>query len=253
MTNSTSIGKDVAQSRTQSLARNLMRSQDTSVLATALPDNGHPYASLVLVAADYDAAPLLLISDLAEHAKNIAADNRVSLLFDGTRGLPSPLTGARLSVQGVAVRDGADRVRRRFLSRHGDAAGYADFADFAFYRVDVLRGHLVAGFGQIEWIDGADLLYRPPGDTSVNDFAAWEAGAVDHMNEDHGAAIQDYVQYMLGAKGDGWVMSGCDGEGCDLRRGAEVLRLAFETPALDTDSLRQRLIALAHKARAKAS
>ncbi|MBT3535354.1 MAG: DUF2470 domain-containing protein [Rhodospirillaceae bacterium] len=232
---------------TANLARRLMRAHETAVLATSLTDDGHPLASLVLVAADYDASPILLLSDLAEHSKNIAADNRISLLFDGSRGLASPLTGARLSVQGRALRDDGDHLRQRFLRRHEDAAGYADFADFAFYSVDVSRGHLVAGFGMIEWIDGAELLFQ---DADGGQLAAWEADAVAHMNEDHGDAVQDYAQHLLGATGTGWIMTGCDGEGCDLRRGGEVLRMDFDTPAEDGDSLRQRLVTLAHSARA---
>jgi len=77
------------------------------------------------------------------------------------------------------------------------------------------------------------------------------------MNEDHGDAIQDYAQYLLGGTnrdaGTGWTMTGCDPEGCDLRRGGEVLRLGFDTPVNDGDSLRGALVALARTARANAS
>ena len=72
------------------------------------------------------------------------------------------MTGSRHSVQGLAARNDDPRLRQRFLARHADAAGYADFSDFSFYRVYVERGHLIAGFGQIEWIDGSDLLFRLP-------------------------------------------------------------------------------------------
>jgi hypothetical protein len=229
-------------------ARSLMRAHDWAGLATRMADDSHPYASLVLVAADYDAAPILLISDLAEHARNIAADNRVSLLFDGTRGLPSPLTGARVSVQGRALPCDEAHLRRRFLARHEDAAEYADFADFKFYRVAVERGHLVAGFGQIEWIDKTELLFQSP---HQSDMGAWEAGAVEHMNRDHADTIQHYAQNLLGADGGGWVMTGCDPEGCDLRREGENLRLDFPEAASDADSLRQLLIALSQAAAAK--
>ena len=233
-----------------SLARRLMRAHDTAVLATSLPDDGHPYASLVLVAVDYDVAPILLLSDLAEHSKNIATDGRISLLFDGTRGLNSPMAGARLSVQGLAARNDDPRLRQRFLARHADAAGYADFSDFSFYRVDVERGHLIAGFGQIEWIDGSDLLFRLP---DVFNMAGWEGSVISHMNQDHGDAIQDMAQGLLGAEGRGWIMTGCDGEGGDLRRGGEVLRLEFAHPAMDGDSVRRELIVLAQSAREFAS
>lgn len=224
------------------LARNLMRGHDWATLGTTMPDDGHPYVSLVLVAVDYDASPILLLSDLAEHARNIAADNRISLLFDGTRGLASPLTGARLSVQGRAVRCNDGHLRQRFLARHEDAAMYADFADFAIYRLSVARGHLVAGFGRIEWIDKDALLYLGPG---VDGMRSWEADAVSHMNEDHADAMQHYAQNLLGAAETGWVMTGCDPEGCDLRREDKVLRLEFPAPAKDADSLRQQLVALA--------
>lgn len=228
-------------------ARRLMRAHDWAGLGTVMADDGQPFTSLVLVAADYDASPILLLSDLAEHSRNIAADNRVSLLFDGTRGLPSALTGARVSVQGRAERSDETRLRRRFLARHEDAAGYADFGDFAFYRVAVERGHLVAGFGEIEWIDARDLLFRQP---DLDGMAAWEADAVQHMNEDHGDSLELYARNLLGSDGTGWRMTGCDPEGCDLRREGAVLRLDFGETANDADSLRRQLVALARAAAA---
>src|SRR5476651_2187671 len=121
--------------------RDLVRRLDKVALATALPQaNGQenvswPYASLVLVAVDHDLSPILLMSDLAEHSKAIAADNRVSLLFDGTGGLEQPLTGPRVSLLGRAAPTDEARLRARFLARHPDAAMYVDFGDFRFYRV----------------------------------------------------------------------------------------------------------------------
>ena len=211
-----------------SLARRLIRAHDTAVLATSLLDDGHPYASLVLVAVDYDVAPILLLSDLAEHSKNIATDSRISLLFDGTRGLNSPMTGPRLSVQGFAARNDDPRLRQRFLARHADAAG----------------------FGQIEWIDGSDLLFRL---ANVFDMQDWEGRVISRINQDHGDAIQDIAQGLLGAEGRGWIMTGCDGEGGDLRRGSEVLRLEFARPVMDGDSLCRELIVLARAAQKNAS
>jgi len=79
--------------------RDLVHGLDRAALATALPVEGGawPYASLVLAAVDHDLSPILLLSDLAEHSKAIAADGRVSLLFDGTQGLEQPLTGPRVT------------------------------------------------------------------------------------------------------------------------------------------------------------
>src|SRR6185437_2650559 len=84
------------------IARRLVRGADRGTLATAL--EGWPYASLVLVATAPDGAPLLLLSTLARHTANIAAEPRVSLLVDGTAGLADPLTGPRASLLGRAER-----------------------------------------------------------------------------------------------------------------------------------------------------
>lgn len=226
-----------------------MRSRDTATLATTHKNGGWPFASLVLVAADQDATPLLLISTLAEHTRNLAAEPRVSLLFDGTAGLDSRLTGPRVTVLGRAERADAPRHRERFLARHPDAAAYADFGDFAVYRIAVERAHLVAGFGRIDWISADDLLYPLPDDFPLS---AQEAGVVGHMNEDHADAIQLYATRLLGAGDEGWRMTGCDPEGCDLRRRGDVLRLAFDKPVHDADAARVELVRLVKRARAQA-
>ena len=229
--------------------RDLLRGLDRAALASALPGEtgAWPYASLVLVAVDHDLSPLLLLSDLAEHTKAIQADSRVSLLFDGTAGLDQPLTGSRVTVLGRAERTADDRTKARFLARHPDAALYAGFKDFHFYRVTVERTHLVGGFGKIRWIDRADLVApQAPG------LADAEAGIVTHMNEDHADAIQLYAGKLLGLEGAAWHMTGIDPEGLDLRQGGQVARLTFEAPLAAAGEARKVLVALVAKARAAA-
>lgn len=229
-------------------ARRLMRRQRTAALATSTADGGWPYASLVLVAADHDGTPILLLSRLAEHTRNLEAEPRAALLFDGTAGLASPLTGERATVLGRAARTAEPRLRQRFLARHPDAAGYADFGDFGFFRFEVERAHLVAGFGRIHWAERADVLYQ--GDFSA--LAAHEAEIVDHMNGEHADAVQLYAVKLLGGAGDGWRMTGCDPEGCDLARGGETLRLDFEAPVATPEEARAELVRLVKRARAAA-
>jgi putative heme iron utilization protein len=227
--------------------RDLLRSLDRASLATLLPGEpaGWPYASLVLVAVDHDLSPILLLSDMAEHAKAIKADDRVSLLFDGTGGLDQPLTGPRVTVVGRAERTADERLKARFLARHPDAALYAEFKDFGFYRVAVQRAHLVGGFGKIRWIDAAELASPP-----AAGLAEAEAGIVEHMNADHTDAIQLYAAKLLGLAGDGWRMTGIDCEGIDLRRAGNVARLAFDVPLQTAGEARKVLVALVGKARA---
>jgi hypothetical protein len=232
--------------------RDLVRGLDRAALATALPASpgtgaaAWPYASLVLAAVDHDLSPLLLLSDLAEHTKAIAADGRVSLLFDGTGGLDQPLTGPRVTLLGRAVRTSDERLGQRFLSRHPDAAMYAGFKDFHFYRVALERAHLVAGFGKIRWLDAAELLAAPV----PAGLAESEAGIVSHMNDDHADALQLYAGKLLGLSGGDWRMTGIDAEGIDLRQGGQVARLPFDAPLASASEARKVLVSLVGRARA---
>ena len=232
------------------IARSVMRAADRATLATVMrsdqPDPGAPYASLVLAALDHDASPLLLISTLADHTRNLAADSRASLLFDGTAGLDEPLTGPRISVQGRAQRTDDPRHRARFLARHPGAAMYAGFKDFAFYRVEVTRAHLVAGFGRIHWITAGDLLLDVRGSAPL---AESEPSIIEHMNADHADAVQLYATRLLGRSGAGWHMTGVDPEGADLRLGGAVARLPFERAVHDAESARAELVRLVKHAR----
>lgn len=232
------------------IARHLLRSLDRGALATLMrpeaPDAGSPYASLVLVAVDHDASPILLISALADHTKNLLASPAVSLLFDGTTGLDEPLTGPRVSVQATAKRTDDPRHAARFLARHPSAAMYAGFKDFAFWRLEVTRAHLVAGFGRIHWLAAADVLYDA---SAARALAEAEPDVIAHMNKDHADAVQHYATKLLGRDGGGWVLTGVDPEGADLRRGGEVARLSFEHEVLDAETARAELVRLVKQAR----
>ncbi|MBV8889891.1 MAG: DUF2470 domain-containing protein [Alphaproteobacteria bacterium] len=226
-------------------ARRLMRRQGRAALGTSL--HGGPYVSLVLAAFDVDASPLLLLSNLAQHTRNVAEDGRVSLLFDGTEGLDDPLSGPRLTVLGQAVRSNDPQQRARFTMRHPGSAAYAGFGDFHLYRVAVERGHLVAGFGRIRWLDAAVLRWA----TDAAPMIAAAADIVTHMNLDHADAVALYAGRLLGRPGDGWKMTGIDPEGIDLQRDGEIARLDFAHPVLTPAAARAALIELAAAARAR--
>jgi len=225
-------------------ARKVARACRTGSLSTTMADDGTPYASLVLTAFDHDATPILLISRLADHTKNILKHHRVSLLCDGTTEFAEPLTGPRVTLLGFAEKTDDDRLKARYLARHPAAEMYAGFADFAFYRIHVERAHIVAGFGKIHWLD--DFTYA--GDWVA--LAEAEAGIIAHMNDDHADAIQLYAGKLLGKSGEGWSMCGIDAEGCDLIDGdGRTARLAFETEIASADQARVELVRLVKKAR----
>jgi putative heme iron utilization protein len=218
--------------------RLLARRCTRAALATSL--NGAPYASLVLFAVDIDASPLLLLSDLAQHARNIAFDPRASLLLDATEGRADPLAGPRLTLLGRALRIDDPHRLERFVSHHPSSAGYAGFRDLHLYRVEVERGHLVAGFGRIDWIDGADFLFA----FGTEALATAESEILRHMNADYNDTIEHYARGVLGRSGTGWRMTGIDPEGIDLRCGGETARLEFAAPVLTPEAAHAALVQL---------
>lgn len=231
-------------------ARALVRASPVATLATTLPVEGDatgwPYASLALVATDFGGAPLLLISDLAEHTKNIVANARVSLLYDSIPDAPERLAGTRLTLLGRAVRTDDAAALARYLARHPEAEAYAAFADFGLYRIKVERAHLVAGFGKILWLEEDTLTVSTAGARRLADA---ETAILAHMNTDHAEAVQDYATRLLGLEPGPWVLTGCDPEGCDLRAEHRASRLTFNTPISSPEEARKALAALATDAK----
>ena len=216
-------------------ARALVRQCDRAILSTAQADEGGwPYGSLVMTACDYEGKPIMLLSDLAEHSKNLSQDVRASLLFDATDGLENPLTGARVTVMGRAVLTKTLTDRERYLARHPSSAVYVDFA--------VTRVHQVAGFGKIDWISAEAFLCET---SRMTEFAAVEAQIIEKLNRESMDKESLYGSVSLVLAGDDWSFTGIDPEGCDLRAGSRVRRILFDKPVTDLASTLDALKELA--------
>ncbi len=232
------------------LARSLLRRSRQGALATLTAGSGDPYCSLVNLASHPDGSPILLISRLALHTKNILADSRVSLMLD-ERAAGDPLEGARIMLAGraeQAAEADIDLLRRRYLSAHPSAEAFVEFKDFSFFRILPTGAHLVAGFGRIVDLKPEQFL------TEIGDAAALleaEPGAVAHMNEDHREAMNLYATRLLGAESADWTCTGCDPAGMDMQAGAATLRLDFPERVTSGTELRKMLVRLAGEARAK--
>src|SRR4051794_11278745 len=232
------------------LSRSLLRRSRQGALATLMRETGDPYCSLVNVASHFDVSPILLISRLALHTKNILADSRVSLMLD-ERAAGDPLEGARIMLAGraeEAAGKAAEILRRRYLSAHPSAEAFVDFKDFSFFRIVPSGAHLVAGFGRIIDLKPAQFL------TDIGDAEGLleaEQGAVEHMNEDHREAMNLYATLLLGAETADWACTGCDPDGMDMQAGDATLRLDFPERVTSSTALRKMLVRLAGEARAK--
>jgi putative heme iron utilization protein len=227
--------------------KKLLREARSGALATLMPDSGDPYCSLVNVATTIGGAPVLLLSQLALHTKNLLSDPRVSLMLD-ERKEGDPLEGARVMLMGRCVKDNDAGTPTAYLRRHPDAEMYANFSDFSFFRMEIGGVHLVAGFGRIVDLKPQDVL------TDVADAKALveaEADAIAHMNTDHADACRLYATKLLGARDGDWRCVGIDPDGIELQDGQMALRLPFPRRITALGPLRTSLKDLAEVARAK--
>ena len=225
-------------------ARDLLCRCYDGVLATVSVDvAGYPFGSVVPYCLDSHGRPLILIASIAQHTKNIRADERVSLtVFD--RAEPDLQAAGRVTVLGDARRlqDDARELALRYYRYFPQSHDYDRTHDFAFYAIEPCRIRFIGGFGAIHWFEPQALVLANPFD------AAAERGIVEHMNNDHGKALLHYcavagIEVPSGVTPE---MVGCDSEGINLRLAARVVRIAFSAPVQTQQTLRQALVAMAH-------
>lgn len=232
-------------------ARTLLEALKTGSLATlATEPEGHPYASFVtfaLAAAD----PVLLVSEMAEHTRNLRRDGRASLLAAESTAA-DPLANGRVTLLGECrVADGDAGAREAYLTRLPDAAYYADFKDFHVWRLEVESVRYIGGYGRMSWISGDDWRGAEP-----DPLASHAAGIVNHMNEDHGDAMALLCRAFSRAEDAAEVrMTGIDRYGFEMSvrtaRGPRPVRLAFPAKVATSEEARKALVALVAEARAE--
>jgi heme iron utilization protein len=233
------------------VAKERLRATRAGALATIDRNTGHPFASLVNVATDADGSPVVLISQLATHTANLAADPRASVLLAAT-GKGDALAHPRLTVLGTFVRVDRDapeasRMARRFRSRHPKSQLYAGFSDFALYRLHVVSAHLNGGFARAADLTAGDIL------TGIEDAAeivAIEESTLGHMNSHHADAVRLLATRLLGEADGAWSVTGIDPDGIDLALGDHIARLPFASRVTNGHALRETLTGLAAAARA---
>jgi len=176
-------------------ARTTVTGGRTAALSTIAADSGGvPFGSLVAHAVDELGRPLLCLSDLAEHSRNLTADPRASIMVT-EEAAGDPLASGRVTLLGeVTALAGAERTaaREHYRSVHADAF-YVDFDDFRLYRLEVASARFVGGFGRMSWVDAAEYARAEP-----DPLRPHRAGIVDHMNNDHADALVAFCRVLAG-------------------------------------------------------
>jgi hypothetical protein len=132
--------------------RALLASQRHGVLATLSARHaGWPFASVTPYALTERGEPILLLSDLAEHTRNIKADSRASLFVQAEGD--DPQASARVTLLGRVQTTADEALRKPYLERHPEAESYFAMADFGLYVLRPERARFVGGFGDMGWLD----------------------------------------------------------------------------------------------------
>jgi putative heme iron utilization protein len=217
-------------------AKRLMRLARTAALATLDRASGAPLATLVAVASDYDGAPLLLLSSLAAHTKNLAVHPVASVLLTSAGGRGDPLNRPRLTLGGPLAPHDDARAFARYVARNPKSKLYASFSDFRLFRMAVEAVHFNGGFARAAPLTPAEILTDLAGAEAL---VTAEATLIDEVNARRAAALTR----LAGAKA-AWRAIGLDPEGLDLAAGARAARVSFAAPARDPPNWRTALARL---------
>ncbi|CAZ90114.1 conserved hypothetical protein [Thiomonas arsenitoxydans] len=228
-------------------ARLFVRNHQNGVLSSLSKRlDGFPFGSVSPYVLDHEGHPVILISTLAEHTKNIDADPRVSLIVHPCA--EDMQAAGRVTLVGRAERlpDKAG-FGERYLRYLPQAESYFAMHDFHFYRLRVEDVRFIGGFGKIHWI--RPERYAPPAAPAL---AAAEEGILAHMNADHAHNLREYCRHVHGVEVLDAAMVGIDCDGFDVRADGHVLRVNFPEPVLDAEAARAALVELAKQARTTA-
>lgn len=232
-------------------ARTLAAAVTTGALCTIAKDpEGFPYGSFVTFALD-EGAPVFLISELAEHTKNLRADARASLLA-AESGQDDPLANGRVTLVGRCeiLGEGVERdaARSAYLEALPNAAYYADYKDFSFWKLRVESLRYIGGYGRMSWVSKEDWFAGLP-----DPIAPHALAIIDHMNADHASTMAEYCRAFSKAKETtAATMSSVDRYGFEMSaetaKGPRPIRLAFPQPIETTEDARREMVALAKRA-----
>jgi hypothetical protein len=230
-------------------ARTIAAAANAATLATLTAD-GDPWASLVAYGLT-GGAPVLCVSNLAEHGRNLTNDPRASLSIVTASSDTDPLATSRITLAGVVASPvGADRdaARAAYLNAVPGARFYIEYSDFTLWVLRVERVRWVGGYGRMDSATAEQYLGAEP-----DPVTPAAARAIAHLNADHADALASMAQAFGGyPDAETAICTGIDRYGLDVRvhtpRGVAYTRVGFPEPLHAADQLRRVTADLAHAA-----
>jgi len=233
-------------------ARTLLHATKAGSLATISVDfPGYPFGSVVSYALDRLGRPLLLLSDIAEHTRNLQADPRASLMATEDDRPGDVLALGRVTLIGdlsAVPAEEVDGIRESYLGVHPNAV-YVGFGDFNFYRLDVSSVRYVGGFGHMSWVEADEYSSAEP-----DPLRPEQTSILEHMNNDHADSLVVYAKaFGVVPDATGATMLTCDRYGFDLLieapGGKQAVRIPFGVSTDTPDAVRKAMIRLVTEGR----
>ena len=237
------------QSKAIIQARTLLRNQEKAVLSThSVSKTGYPFGSVTTYMTDHQGHPIIYISHLAQHTRNIKENPKLSLLIseDNDNDINA---GARLTLLGTVElvnNEELEEIADKFYLKFPESRAYQETHDFKFYRVKVEHVRYIGGFGQIHWLDLNDFLLPEP------NWKENERPAIEHMNEDHEDAMILMCSYYKNFEAEHIAMTHLYADGCVLKANNKLnFFLTYSKLIERPNDIRTRLVEMTQLARSQ--
>lgn len=236
--------------RTQALtdAKGLLRASETGVISTISHNlRGYPFGSVSPFISCSEGKLYFYISDIAQHAKNLDKDSRMSLTVFHQAEQGDQNAHGRVTVVGDATPisgEKAQQILAQYVLRYPEAESYKQAHDFKVWQMDVVRVRYIGGFGKIFWLEQEE--WHAPA-------SPWDATAekhiIEHMNEDHQDAMSLILAQHHSIQDEAPTMSGLVTDGFYMRSGDKNYYVPFENICAEQGDVRMELVRLTNRAR----
>ncbi|MBC7474673.1 MAG: DUF2470 domain-containing protein [Candidatus Sericytochromatia bacterium] len=213
-------------------ARKLFRENSYGVLSTiSLDVEGYPFGSVTPYCLSNSLEPLLLISNIAQHTKNILANSKVSLtVFNNANS--DVQAGGRITYVGDAIKTDLEEDKTKYATYFPKSKEYFGFHDFSVFKIQFKRVRFIGGFGNIFWLDEKEFAIQNP-------LLSVSERIITHMNDDHHDSIIKYCRVLKNLSVEEAKIISIDSEGFDVLADNNFVRFNFDEPVNDAVKARE--------------
>jgi len=219
--------------------KTLFSSANHGILSTISVDvSGYPFGSIVPYCLDRNHLPIIKISNIAQHTKNIKSNNKVCLtVLEKSEGHDVQAQG-RISFIATAIKSKDVDDHEIYYRYFPDAKTYDKTHGFYFYKLEPTRARYIGGFGDIHWVEKENLAYENTLSSQI------QKDIRDHMNTDHNLSLVAYLKHFKNHEADSTSVSmiGIDQNGFDILSGKQIFHFVFEESIHDAETARARLV-----------